>query len=1032
MKKFQGGPVAWMAKHPVAANLLMLVALLGALVMSKHLRQEVYPDFEHDEVRVSVSYPGAGPKEIEEGVVLPIEEALSSVEGIKKVTATAKEGSASVTVESRRGYNLEQLQNDIQNTINRIRTFPSDIERPKVAMRSYERQTMSLVLYGESNRQTLYNLALDFKRELLQHSEISQVDISGVSALQYSIEVPEAILRRYNISLQQIAKKINENSLDIPAGSIKTKTQEILVRLHQRRESITAYKNVPIITSENGAVIRLGDIATIEKKFENEDYFALYDGKNAIRLAIRNPQESSPITISKIVTQAITHYQQTLPPSLHVKILTNEAAVFEQRVKLLLKNSILGLLIVLIALSLFLEIRLAFWVMMGIPISFLGAFFLFPFVDISISMISMFAFIITLGIVVDDAIVIGENIYKYKEKGFSPIQAAIKGAREMATPVSFAILTNIIAFMPIYFIPGTTGKIFQVIPLVVITVFLISWVESLFILPAHLASIHNKATNPLIRFIHHYQQQFSRAFMAWVHFSFAPFLRLVLQYRYFTILITTTLLIVMLSYALSGRMGMQIFPKTPSSYAQATLKLPFGTPADITQKYIQHLVDAAYKTEKKLNLHHYIQGIYARIGREGSHEGLIRLYLPPVLLRDKTLSAKKFVQQWRKESGDIPGAKLLQFSAYAKGPGHGAAISLEISHTNLELLKKISTIIAKELHKYPKLYDIDDGLQEGKSQINFQLKPLAYMLGFNAQTIAREVRAALYGSEAQRILVDGNEIKILVKLPQKSRASLQTLSNMRLFTPDGKEVALSELINLHYAKSYTQITRVNAQRIITLEANIQPRSQAAEVMNDLKADLLAKLTQKYPGFHYSFEGDQTEIRESFATLKTTFLIALFAIYALLAIIFRSYLQPLIVMVSIPFGIIGALLGHLLMGYSLSVVSMFGIVALSGIVVNDALILIDFANRYKRSRKNATPFKTIQAATLQRFRPILLTTITTFGGLMPMIFETSKQAKFLIPMAISLGFGVLFATFVTLLLVPALYLLVEDIKEKFHS
>ncbi|WP_456403720.1 efflux RND transporter permease subunit [Hydrogenimonas sp.] len=1025
--RFKGGPIAWMAAHPVAANLLMILALVGGLLMMNHLRQEVYPDFEHDEVRVSVAYPGAGPEEIEKGVVLPIEEAVSGVDGVKKVTAVAAEGRATVNIEARKGYDLQLLQNDVQNAINRIRTFPSDIERPKVMMRSYERQTMALVLYGETDRLTLYELAQKFKYRLLHHPEISKVDLYGVSTLQYSIEIPEAMLRKYGLSLEEVARRIGTDSMDLPAGSIKTTDREILVRLNQRRETIEAYKEVPVVTTRSGSLIRLGDIATIRKNFENEEYFALYDGKPALRIAIRNPQEKSPITISRIVTREIEAYNRELPSSIRLQIATNQAAVFEERVKLLLKNSALGLLIVLAALSLFLEIRLAFWVMMGIPISFMGAFFLFPFLDVSISMVSLFAFIIALGIVVDDAIVVGENIYRYRERGYTPLAAAIRGAKEMAVPVSFAILTNVVAFMPIYFIPGTTGKIFQVIPVVVITIFLVSWIESLFILPAHLAEVKNGVSNPLLRFIHRYQQRFSRAFRAWVRFRFGPFLLFLLRYRYLMIAVATTILIVTIAYATSGRMGMQIFPRTPSSYAQAVVKLPFGTPSEVTQRVVKRIVDAAYRAQKRAGVENYVRGVYARIGREGSHEGLIRVYLPPASVRDRTLSNAEFVRIWRKEAGEVPGAELLQFSAFAGGPGHGAAISLEISHADLGTLKEASGLIAQELRKYPRLYDISDGFEEGKAQINFTLKPIAYMLGFDARTIAREIRGAFYGSEAQRILVGNDEIKILVKLPEASRRSLETLYRMHLVTKEGKEVALMDLIRLKWGRAYTQIVRVDGRRVVTVEANIRPRSKAVEIMNDLQEGFLPQLKERFPGLSYSFEGDQTEIRESFATLKTTFVVAIFAIYALLAIPFRSYLQPLIVMAGIPFGIIGAILGHLLMGYSLSVVSMFGIVALSGIVVNDALILVDFANRYRRRVKNATPLKTVKEAALQRFRPILLTTITTFGGLMPMIFETSRQAKFLIPMAISLGFGVLFATFVTLLVVPALYLVVEDIK-----
>ncbi len=1023
------GPVAWMASHPVAANLLMVVALIGGILAMFSIDKEVYPDYEHDEIRISVSYPGAGPKEIETAIILPIEEAISTVDGIKRYSSVAQEGSASVTVEARRGYDLLQLQNDIQNAINRIRTFPADAERAKVSMRSYERQTMALVLYAPTDRVTLYKSALRFKRTLLSHNEISKVDIYGATRLQFSIEIDEKILRKYRLSLEDVAKAVSDENIDLPAGDIKQVGKQIIVRLNQRKESVEGLGSIPIVSTRTGETIPLGEIASIREEFENSDYFALYNGLPAIRMAIRNPQEISPVKIAEIVEKEVSNFNSKAPDTMRMEVVSNQAAVFKERVDLLLKNSLIGLVIVFATLALFLEIRLAFWVMMGIPVSFLGALALMPFLDVTISMVSLFAFIIALGIVVDDAIIVGESIYTQKERGLGGAEAAIKGASKMAWPVTFAILTNIVAFMPIYFIPGTTGKIFQVIPIVVVTIFLLSWIESLFILPAHLAKTKDSKVGWLAP-VRSLQQRFDRRFKRWILFGLAPFLGGVLRHRFMLLSLSSALLVITIAYAASGRMGMQPFPRTPSDYVQATLKMPFGTPSQQTQQICKALSIAAFEAEEKLGLSGYIQGVYARIGREGSHEAIIRVYLPPAAEREKILAARDFAAMWRKEAKEVAGAKLLTISAFAGGPGHGSAISLQISHPDPKILRDISQKVAAQLKRFQNVYDVSDGFESGKEAIDFRLKPQAYAMGFDAKSVANAVRAALHGTVAQRILVDGNEYKVVVRLPKKGRSDIESLKNLILFTKDGKEVPLKDLATLSYRTAHTKILRVDGHRVVTVEAQVRPRSESVKIINALKEDLLPSLQSLYPSMRYSFEGIQTEVRESFATLKYSFFFAIFAIFAILAVAFGNYRHPLVVMAGIPFGIIGAIFGHLLMGYTLSIVSLLGIVALCGIVVNDALILIDTANRKRRKRSSISIERAVKEAAVERFRPILLTTLTTFGGLVPMIFETSRQAKFLIPMAISLGFGILFATLVTVVIIPAIYVSVEVLKEKF--
>ncbi|WP_187648099.1 efflux RND transporter permease subunit [Nitrosophilus labii] len=1013
-------PISWMVKNPVVANLLMIFLLAGGIFMLNYVKQEVFPDYERDEVRIRVSYPQASPTEIEKAIILPIEEAISSVEGIKRFRAVAREGSATVDVEAFRGYDLQTLQNDIENAIFRIRTFPKEAEKPIITKRSYERRTISLILYGKSDRVSLYKYALKVKYHLLSNPKISKIDIYGLSPLQISIEIKNDILRKYGLSTKDISDIVRANSLELSSGVVKTPRGEVILKLSQRGEKPIDFENIPIITTKEGKIVKLKDIAKIEEVFEDEDYFAFYNGKPAIRMEVRNPQSFSPIEISKIVDEKLQTAKEFLPPNLNLEVLSSGADVFEDRVKLLLKNAALGLVLVLITLSLFLEPRLAFWVMMGIPISFLGSFLLFPILDISISMISLFAFIIALGIVVDDAIVVGENIYKYRERGCKPLNASVLGAKEMAVPVSFSILTNIVAFMPILFVPGVTGKIFEAIPLVVTAVFVISWLESIFILPSHLTySVKKEKLS--------FQKRFSKAFRRWVRFSFGKFLNLVLRHRYATIVLFLSLFVLALSYALSGRMGMQLFPDTEADYVRAYIRLPAGSDVEKTKEAVLKLIKSAQELKKSIDRgDELVKGIYARVGRGGANSAEVRVYLADPDIRKEIMSTLEFGKKWRKRTGKIEGVETLQFFSSASVGAHGSPIAVELSHFDENVLKKTAQMVAQSLKNYPGVFNIDAGISSSKEEIRFVLKPLAYILGFDAQTIAREIRGRFYGYEAQRIIVGADEVKIMAKTPLKERKLLYYFDNMYLTTKDGNEVPLLNLIDIRWNYSPMEIIRKDGKRVVTVEADIRPRSKALEVLNDLQDSVLKEIKKEFPSINYSFEGRQTEMRENLSSLKFSFIISLAVIYLLLAIPFKSYIQPFIVMISIPFGIIGAILGHLLMGYSLSVISLFGIIALSGIVVNDSLIMIKFANEY-REKFGFSALKTAKEAAIQRFRPVFLTTLTTFAGLMPMIFETSRQAKFLIPMAISLGFGILFATFITLILVPSLYIIIEDIR-----
>jgi len=621
--------------------------------------------------------------------------------------------------------------------------------------------------------------------------------------------------------------------------------------------------------------------------------------------------------------------------------------------------------------------------------------------------------------------VVGENVYFHRQQGLPWYEAAVTGARDIATPVIFSILTNMVTFMPLLFVPGFMGKVFREIPLVVVTVFFISLIESLFILPAHLAHKKDASETGFFSKLHEWQQRFSVYFTRLVRTRYGPFLSLVLRWRYISFSVGAMVLMLAFGYVKSGRLGFELFPKIESDYAAVTANLPFGTAVERTKKVQQVLVEAGKAVAERNGGDRLVEGVYASV--DGS-QTQVRIYLTPPKIRP--ISTAKMTQLWREEVGELAGLEFIKFESDAGGPGRGAAISVELSHRDIKVLENASAELAEAMEYFPNVIDIDDGFAPGKQQIDFKIRPEAQSLDLHAADVARQVRQSYYGAQAIRQQRGRNEVKVMVRLPKEERISEFHLEEMILRTPDGGEVPLLEAVDLERGRADTSIERRNGRRVVTVSADVRPRSQAAQVTEALNAEIFPKLASHYPGLSFSYQGRQADRTESIQSLLRGLLIALVIIFAMLAIPLNSYVQPLIIMVAIPFGLVGAVIGHIIMGYSLSVLSLFGIVALSGVVVNDSLVLIDMANRYRK--ENLLASDAIHKAALQRFRPIMLTTLTTFGGLAPMIFEQSRQARFLIPMAISLGYGIVFATVITLVIVPSVYLIVDDIRRLFAA
>ncbi|MDX1637312.1 MAG: efflux RND transporter permease subunit, partial [Balneolaceae bacterium] len=710
----------------------------------------------------------------------------------------------------------------------------------------------------------------------------------------------------------------------------------------------------------------------------------------------------------------------SFPPGIQYRIDSSTADDYRERLSLLTENGVLAILIVIFILALFLEYRLAFWVMMGMTISFVGALLFLPIIGLSINMISMFGFLVVLGIVVDDAIVVGENVYEYRQKGMSFIEAAIKGTRDMSKPVTFAILTNIIAFVPLLFIPGATGKYWWPLPAVVIVVLAVSLFEALFILPAHLGhSSQQESRFKIGETIHRWQQAFAERFNRFVDTYFRSFLELCLEYRYITLSTAITLLVIVGGYGYSDHMGMVMMPEVSADEIEAGVSLPVGTTPDQAAAVAIEITNSTHRMFEEHNLFEVADGIKTNVRGQSFID--VEIVMKPPSERD--MSAQEVIELWRDNIGDIEGLDQITFEAERGPAGYQQDISVDLSHSDIEVLEKASQAFFDRVEAFDATRDVNDNYNRGKTQFDFKLLPEGRQLGLTPAMVGQQIRDAFYGALAMRQLRGTNEIEVRVKLPREQRKDLYHLEDLVIQTPDGTEVPLLDVVEIQEGEAFTTINRRDGRRVVTVGMDAEPANAVTRVLESIQTEVLPQLRRDFPGITWSFEGSQAEMRESTQALWGGFALAMMVIYALLAVALNSYIQPLIVMGAIPFGIVGAVIGHILLGYDLSLVSLMGVIALSGVVLNDSLIMIDYANK---QRVDHSPFQAIHEAGLRRFRPIMLTTFTTFGGLTPIILETSRQAYHLIPMAISLGFGIIFATSIILVIVPCLYMILEDV------
>ncbi|WP_158969746.1 efflux RND transporter permease subunit [Paraglaciecola sp. L3A3] len=1023
--------IAWFARNHVAANLLMITILLaGVYSLTSRIPLEVFPSFESDVINVSVSIRGATPEDTELGVAILIEEAVQDLEGIEKITSVSSEGSARVTIEIESDYDAREKLADIKSRVDAINTFPGTAEKPVISLAQRIREVIAVTIAADYGEKEINEFAEQIRDDLLRIPGITQLELAGVRNYEIALEVPQQKLRQYGLTLADISSAVASSSQDISAGNIKTDGGDVLIRSKGQAYRKDEFSNIPILTNQDGSILRLKDIAEIKDDFEETPIRTRFNGKQAAFIDVYRIGQQSAVEVATKVKDYIQEKQASLPLGYELSYWDDDSQIVKNRIATLTGSAIQGGILVLLLLTLFLRPAIALWVFIGIPVSFMGAFLAMPIFDVTLNVISLFGFILVLGIVVDDAIVTGENIYTHMRTAESGEEAAIRGTQEVATPVTFGILTTIVAFLPFAFMEGGRGALFAQIPVIVIPVLLFSLIESKFVLPSHLKYLKLRDEKEESRNrLQIWQQKFADGFEKAILVYYQPLLGLCLRHKLATLSLFIGTFVIITTLLMSGWTKFVFFPRIPSETVRATLTMTTGTTFDVTNKYIVKMADKAHDLKEKYTDKESGESIVLNIlastgGRGGSaNTGSVRFEITPPESRESSITSAQLVQEWRGLIGEIPGAESVTFRAEIGRSSD--PIDVQLIGNSQSTLQEVADQIKQHLSTYPTVFDIADSMSDGKEELQIELTQQGNALGLTRVNISNQVRNAFFGSQVQRIQRGRDDVRVMVRLPIEERHSISDLQNILIKLPSGGTVPLAHVATLTPGKSPSQIRRIDRFRTVSVTADIEKDKTNMTVLQAELTDYVDELVNQYPGVSYKLEGEAREQRESFASLSIGLLMVFFAIYGLLAIPFKSYVQPLIVMSVIPFSMIGAVIGHWIMGMDLTIMSVLGMLALVGVVVNDSLVLVDFIN--KKRLEGSSLIEAVLTAGASRFRPIMLTSLTTFFGLMPLLFEKSTQAQFLIPMAVSLGFGILFATFITLILVPINYLLVEKLK-----
>lgn len=1038
--------IAWFTKNGVAANLLMFILVIGGLASAFTAKTELFPEFSLDMVSVRVPFLGASPEEVEELVVIRIEEALQGVNGIKEINSVASEGYGSVTVTVNKGYSVSKLKDDIKTRVDAIPSFPADTERPIVEEILIPKDVIRVSVFGDTSEIEIKKIAQRVRDELTEISGISQVSIEGVRAFELSIEVTENALRSYNLSFNQVVNAVRANSLDLPGGMIKSQGGEIQLRTKEQAYNAFDFENIVLLTKPDGSRVYVKDIANVVDGLIDNDTSSYFNGKPAATILIREVGDENPLEISEAVYDYVSKAETSwIPEGVTLEAWSDSSFYLRGRIDMLLENGLIGFILVLLSLTLFLRPSLAFFVAIGIPVSFLATLAIGPFVGITVNLLSLFAFILVLGIVVDDAIVVGESVFTEFQKSGPGVPSAISGTHRVSTPVTFAVLTTMVAFVPIFLLPGMAGKFMGVIPFVVIPTLAFSLVQSKLVLPYHLSlcKVGDKHDRDQLNVFSRFQRRFSDGLERFIEQTYQPWLKRAIKWRWYTFAIFGLFFAAAVALPISGAIRFVFFPSVPSDYIFTSITMIEGTPVSETEKALDQIEKALEDIRNEDLDAGLIDPVKNKLvslgaasnpggpngsagGSSGSNVGQMILELAKSELTDS--NANDVVERWRQKVGEIPGAKRLNFQSNASGPV-GLPVDIQLTGRDFDKLKAASVEIQERLKEVNGLYDIRDTYSEGKRELKIRLKDNARALGINAVDLGRQVRNAFYGAEVQRVQRDKEDVKIMVRYPRSQRESLGDLENMRIVSPTGARIPIQEVAEIEMGTGYPSISRLDRKRIVSVQSEADKTTITTnEIKTKVYGEILPEVLKKYPSVTPAMGGEAKDFAESTPALIGGSLIVLVLIYMLLAIPFKSYSQPIIVIAVIPFGIAGAIVGHLYGLQDLSLLSFIGMIAMAGVVVNDSLVLVERVNSLRAS--GITLFDAVRIGGMQRFRAILLTSVTTFVGLIPILHETSLQAQFLIPMATSLAFGVAFATFITLFLVPCVYLILEDIKWAF--
>jgi len=1053
------GFFARFTQNHVAATLLALAFVVAGVsaLLTGRVRREVFPEIKPNIVNVSVVYPGASPTEVELGVCQIIEEAVAGVTGIDKITSSANEGAGTVVVEAMQDADLDVVLDDVKNRVDAITNFPAEIEEPIVSQLVVRKEVINVSIAGDVDEMSLKRLAERARDAITDLPQVSQVELAAVRSYEISIELGEPALRRYGLTFDAVADAVRRSSLDLPAGAIKAPDGQTLLRVEGQAYRGSEFADLTVLTQADGTEVKLGEVATIRDGFADEDIASRFDGKPTALLKVFRVGDQDAIVITEAVKQWVADVgQPSLPAGVEMTTWRDESIILRGRIDLLLRNAMQGLVLVFVILALFLQMRLAIWVAIGIPVAFFGAVAFMPVVDVSLNMISLFAFLLVLGIVVDDAIVVGENIARHRKTGIGAMLASLRGSREVRTPVFASVGTTMVAFLPMLLsVPGSDAQVWRVIPLIVLPVLALSLIESQLCLPAHLAMTGmTPKRRPWIgaRLLGKAQDLVQGALQWFVRRVYQPILELALRWRYAALAGAGATFVIVISMVAAGFPRFVFFPTVEGDNIVVSLTMPQGTPVEVTTRTLAGIERAARAVCSEFDdrepgdepvLKHMLTSVgsqpyalqQARNGgnrdaqfSSGAHLGELDLQLLPS--EERTVSSDAIMSALRERVGAVPDAVELTYTTSFFSTGKD--IDVELYHADMDVLRAAVDELEQDLRKMPEVKDVTNSFRLGKRELELRIRPSAEPLGLSQRDLARQVRQAFYGEEAQRIQRGRDDVKVMIRYPEAERRSLRDLEDMRIRTPSGDEVPLGVVAERVEGRSFSSITRVDQKRALRVSGEIDendPDASAEAINARIRDEIMPRIVQRHDGLTWGFEGDQKKKTDLLVSLAGGFVIALFAMYALMAIPLHSFLQPFLIITAIPFGFVGAILGHMITGYDLSILSLFGVIALSGVVVNDNIVLVDWINQ--RREHHDTLLQAVRSSGAARFRPILLTSLTTFFGLLPLLLERSVQARFLVPMGVSLAFGVLFATLVTLIVVPCLYLVLDDARRAFR-